>query len=326
VIEIRCFRNDDPPRLADVWRSADLGPAAMQPMTFALLESGVFSKPYFDREGLVVAMDGERPVGFAHAAFGPSKDHSAIDTRVGTTLLVAVVPHEDEAQIGNALLSRCEEYLRRRGAEVLLGGGSADMRSFYLGLYGGSDLPGILDSSMAMQDVFRRGGYREADRIAVLRRRLAGFRPPVNRLQLAIRRNTVLRVIDEPTRRTWWEAATTTGIALRRYELHNHTDEVLGLASFWDMQPLAEAWGVVAAGLMHIDIQGGRRREGFAHYLVAEAMHDLEQEGVTLVETHTSQGNTAALKLFGKLGFETAEHGTLFEKSADSSRRGGEQG
>jgi hypothetical protein len=45
MIEIRCFRNADPPRLADVWRAADLGPAAMQPMTAPLLEASVFSKP-----------------------------------------------------------------------------------------------------------------------------------------------------------------------------------------------------------------------------------------------------------------------------------------
>lgn len=314
MIDIRCFRNDDPPRLAEVWRSADLGPAAMQPMTSALLEACVFSKPYFDREGLFVALQGDRAVGFAHAAFGPNKARSAVDPRVGTTLLVAAVPHPAEAQIGASLLARCEDYLQRRGAEVIMGGGSFEMRSFYLGLYGGSDLPGVLDSSPAMQEVFRRAGYEVADRIALLRRPLAGFRPPVNRLQIAIRRNTVLRVIDEPTRRTWWEAATTTGIALRRYELRNQAGELLGSASFWDMQPLAAAWGVQAAGLMEVAIEGERRRQGLAHYLVAEALHDLEQEGVTLVETHTSQSNTPAMKLFEKLGFETAEFGTLFRK------------
>lgn len=314
MIEIRCFRNDDPPRLADVWRSADLGPAAMQPMTSALLEACVFSKPYFDREGLIVAMDGDRAVGFAHAAFGPNKDRSAVERRVGTTLLVAVVPHEQQEWIGDELLKRCEDYLRQRGAEVLLGGGSFEMRSFYLGLYGGSDLPGVLDSSASMRGVFERAGYDVADQIAVLRRNLAGFRPPVNRLQLAIRRNTVLRVIDEPTRRNWWEAATTTGIALRRYELRNQADEVLGSASFWDMQPLAAAWGVQAAGLMEVAIEGERRRQGLAYYLIAEAMHDLQQEGVTIVETHASGSNTPAMKLFEKLGFEVAEFGTLYRK------------
>jgi ribosomal protein S18 acetylase RimI-like enzyme len=315
VIEFRCFRNDDPPRLADVWRSADLGPAAMQPMTSALLEVAVFSKPYFDRHGLIVALDGERAVGFAHAAFGPSADRSGIDPTVGTTLLVAVVPHADHDAIGQGLLERCEAYLRDRGATTLLWGGSADMRSFYLGLYGGSDLPGILDSSPDMQAIFREAGYEEGERIAILRRRLAGFRPPINRLQVAIRRNTVLRVIDEPTRRTWWEAATTTDIALRRYELRNFSEEVLGSASLWDMQPLASAWGVTAAGLLHVDIEGPRRRQGLAKYLVAEAMHDLAQEGVSLMETHVATSNIAALKLFDSLGFEKTEYGIMFRRA-----------
>jgi GNAT superfamily N-acetyltransferase len=314
MIEIRCFRNADPPRLADVWRAADLGPAAMQPMTAPLLEASVFSKPYFDREGLIVAADDDRVVGFAHAAFGPAKDRSTVDTHVGTTLLVAVVPHPLQEQIGDELLRGCEAYLRRRGATTILGGGSADLRSFYLGLYGGSDLPGILDSSTAMRRLFERAGYETADRVAVLRRTLQGFRAPVNRLQLAIRRNTVLRAIDEPTRRTWWEAATTTGIALRRYELLNQADERLGSASFWDMQPLAGTWGVIASGLLDVEIEGPRRRQGLAHYLVAEALHDLSQEGVGLVETHASTANTPALSLFTKLGFETVEHGTIFRK------------
>jgi ribosomal protein S18 acetylase RimI-like enzyme len=314
VIEFRCFRNDDPPRLADTWRSADLGPSAMQPMTSALLEACVFSKPYFDREGLVVAVEDGRVVGFAHAAFGPNADHSAIDTAVGTTLLAVVVPHGEQELIGAGLIARSEDYLRRRGATTLLGGGSPAMRSFYLGLYGGADLPGILDSSPGMQDVFRRAGYAEAERIGVLRRPLAGFRPPVNRLQLAIRRSTTLRAIDEPSRRTWWEAATTTGIALRRYELRGAGEDLLGTASFWDMQPLAAAWGVSAAGLLHVGIEGVRRRQGLAHYLVAEALHDLAQEGVTLAETHVPMSNEPAIQLFTKLGFEIAEHGTLYRK------------
>lgn len=314
MIEYRCFRNEDPPRLADVWRSADLGPAAIQPMTTALLEAAVFSKPYFDREGLAVAVEGERLVGFAHAAFGPNADGSGLDRSRGSTLLVAVVPHPAQLEIAGGLIARCEDYLVRRGARELLGGGSAELRGFYLGLYGGADLPGVLDSSTVMRKAFEQSGYVPAERIAVLRRSLAGYRPPVNRLQLAIRRKTKLHAIDEPSRRTWWEAATTTGIALRRYELRSEAEEVLGSVSFWDMQPLAGSWGIAAAGLLRVDIEGTRRREGLAHYLVAEAMHDLSQEGVAVVETQVSESNGPAVRLFEKLGFEPTERGTLYRK------------
>ena len=212
------------------------------------------------------------------------------------------------------LLAAAEDYLRGRGARVLLGGGSAAMRAFYLGLYGGADLPGILDSSAVLRSLFLRSGYVEEERIAVLRRALAGFRPPVNRQQLAIRRATHVRVIDEPGRRDWWEAATTTGIGLRRYELCGEGDRVLGSVSFWDMQPVAGAWGVAAAGLLDIEVEAGRRREGLAHFLLADALQDLAREGVSLVETHAARSNVPALMLFSKLGFVAVEHGTIFRR------------
>lgn len=316
MIEFRSFRNDDPPRLAEVWRAADLGPSAVQPMTAALLEAAVFSKPYFDRAGLAIAVDGNRIVGFAHAAFGPNADRSAVDTSTGTTMLVVVVPHEQAAAIGAGLLARSEDYLRRRGAKVLLGGGTATMCGFYLSLYGGANLPGILASSPGMQEVFRLAGYAEDRRIAVLRRQLTGFRPPVNRLQLAIRRATVLRAIDEPVHRTWWEAATTTGLSLRRYELFNEAQELLGAATFWDMQPVAAAWGVTATGLLHVEIAGPRRRQGLANYLLAEALHDLAQEGLALVETQAVVNDDGALGLFEKLGFTRVEEGIVFRSPA----------
>jgi GNAT superfamily N-acetyltransferase len=233
MIEYRCFRNDDPPRLADIWRGADLGPRAVQPMTASLLEGYVFSKPYFDRAGLIIACDDGRPVGFAHAAFGPDATRMALDTAAGTTLVVVVVPHAERAAIAAGLLARCEDYLRRRGATTICGGGRANAAGFYLGLYGGSDVPGILDTAPAMQAVFERAGYAVADRIAVLRRALGRFRPPVNRLQVAIQRATRLSVVDEPPRRSWWEAAVTSGIALRRYVLANLAGETLGTATFF---------------------------------------------------------------------------------------------
>ena len=310
----RSFRNDDPPRLADVWRTAELGPCGFQPMTSAWLEACVFSKPYFDRDGLQVAVDGDRVVGFAHAAFGPNVEHSAIDFAVGTTILVVVVPHERHDAIADGLLARCEDYLRRRGAQTIMGGGTPQLGGLYLGLYGGSDLPGILDSTPTMQAVFRRAGYLEAERIAVMRRPLAGFRPPMSRQQMALRRATTLRVIDEPARRTWWEAATTTGIAMRRYELRDEGETLLGSGTFWDMQPLATAWGVHATGLMRVEVDRGQQRQGYARYLLAEALHDLAQEGVALAETHVSEAHEAAIKLFFKLGFEATGHGTVFRR------------
>ncbi len=59
----RPFRNSDPPLLADVWRSQPSQRGLMQPMSAALLEQLVLSKPVFEREGLIVATPwfGDKP-------------------------------------------------------------------------------------------------------------------------------------------------------------------------------------------------------------------------------------------------------------------------
>jgi hypothetical protein len=116
-----------------------------------------------------------------HAGFGPTDDESAISTDLGVTSMLAVRPGPDQAQIAGELLRHSEDYLRGRGAKVLYGGAVHPLDPFYLGLYGGSELPGVLDSDPQAQEVFRTHGYREIDRTLVFQRALEGFRAPVDR-------------------------------------------------------------------------------------------------------------------------------------------------
>src|SRR5262249_22259395 len=148
LIGFRSFRNSDPPHLAEVWRTRAGLRGYVQPMTTTLLERMVLSKPYFDPAGVTLAMADNRAVGFAHAAFGPSDDESAVSYDLGASILTIVSPRPDEATIAAELIARSEAYLRRLGAKVIYGGGIRPLNAFYVGLYGGSELPGILDSDV----------------------------------------------------------------------------------------------------------------------------------------------------------------------------------
>lgn len=314
MIRFRPFRNSDPPQLAALWQAAELGPLAMQPISPALLETSVFSKPFFDREGLIVAVDDGEVVGFVHAGFSPNLDRTALNHAEGSIVMLVVPAHAHDHEIAAGLIEAARSYLHQHGVTMVMAGGAPRMGGFYLGLYGGADLPGILDSSLAMQHGFADSGFVEHDRIAVMRRPLAGYRPPIDRVQVAIRRSTLLTAIDEPDRRSWWEAAITAGICLRRYDLRARDSSVLATALFWDMQPLAAACGVAAAGLLDLFVLPERRREGLGHYLLAEAMHDLSSEGVGVIEAQARTSNVAATGLLRKLGFETVCHGTIFRE------------
>lgn len=315
MIQYRCFLNDDPPRLAEVWRGCATRPGLAQPITASTFDLLVLAKPYFDREGLILALDDKRPVGFVHAGFGPNDDESGLSTELGTTVLLLTVAHPEEPAIAAELLARSEDYLRRRGTKVFYGGGIRPLNPFYLGLYGGSELPGILDSEPQTQALFREHDYREIDRTAVLHRELIGFRPLVDRQQMQIRRNTDVEVLIDPPPRTWWEACAMSAFDRTVFQLRPRGGEApVASATFWNMEPFAAARGVRTSGLVDVQVEPAERKKGLATYLIGEALRQLSEQSVAQVEVQTMQGNSAALRMYRKLGFQQVDSGAVFRK------------
>ena len=64
-----------------------------------------------------------------------------------------------------------------------------------------------------------------------------------------------------------------------------------------------------AAGLMRLHVEELYRRRGLAVFLLSEAFRQFMRQGIMHVEIQALQSNTAALKLFGKLGFELVDQG-----------------
>ncbi len=287
----------------------------MQPMSVDLFDSLIFAKPYFDRHGLIVAVDDEVPVGFAHASFGPTDDERDLSTRWGVTSLVMVRANYQRRGIAAELVARSEEYLRSRGAEVLYAGGIRPLNGFYIGLYGGSELPGVLDSTRRAQELFEAAGYRSIDRTVVYHRDLAGFRAPMDRQQMQIRRRCQVVVSEDPAPRTWWEACTYGTFDRSRFELvANQGGARLASATFWGILPLAASWGVHAAGLIELEVAEEHRRQGLATHLLGEAFRHFANLGITLVEVQTMENNTAARQLYTKLGFHLIDGGNVYRK------------
>ena len=317
AIVYRTFRNTDPPQLVDIWRSQPPERALVQPMSVMLFDQLILAKQYFDPAGLIVAWDGDTAVGFAHAAFGPSDDGSQLATEMGVTHLVMTRPHYQRRGIGRELLSRAEEYLRSRGAGVLYAGGVGHLNGFYLGMYGGSEMPGVLDSSRAAQQFFLAAGYREIDQTLVLHRETATFRPPVDRRVMQLRRTAAVRAAMDPPATSWWDACTMGIFAQARFDVDLKQPATTSVArvSFWMMETMSAAWGCHAAGLVELSTNPEFRRQGLAMYVIGEAILELRNHNIALVETQTMVHNTAALELYKKLGFTEVDRGRVLRKA-----------
>ncbi|MBI2823930.1 MAG: GNAT family N-acetyltransferase [Planctomycetia bacterium] len=313
----RSFRNGDTPQLVDIWRAQPPQRGLAQPMSLELFEQLVLAKPYFDNHGLILALDGERAVGFAHAGFGPTEDESGLDRRFGVTSLVLERPNHDSLAVGHELLARSEQYLRASGAEVLYAGGIRPLDPFYRGLYGGSELPGVLATDSFSNELYKTSDYSAIDRVVVLERELAAFRAPVDRAQMQIRRNFTVDEKIDPAPRSWWEACSLERFQVIEYTLtERDTVQPAAMARFWMMETYVASWGVHAAGLFDLSVATGGRRRGLATHLLAEAFRRLGAQGISLIEAQTMANNVAAVGMYQKLGFHQVDQGVVYRKQA----------
>lgn len=197
----------------------------------------------------------------------------------------------------------------------MYGGGIRPLNAFYVGLYGGSELPGILDSDPQHQGFFRAAGYREIDRTVVLHRELTGFRPYVDRQQMLLRRRIRVESACDPPFRTWWEACTVGDFTRLRFELFvSDENKPAAVATLIDMETFSQTWGARTAGMVDVWVADDHRRQGMGLSLVGEILRQAAQQGYGLVEVQTMQQNSAARALYQKLGFEQIDSGAVYRK------------
>jgi len=329
VYRFRTFLNSDPPHLAEIWRSQPPQRGLMQPVSPQLLECGVFSKPQFDPEGLILAIRDGLPVGFVHGGFASNEAGTAIDTSLGTTQMLMLQGSFQDGGAGGLsggealaddLIAASEQYLLARGSKVLYGGGIRPLNSFYQGLYGGSEIPGVLQTDRVLTAACIRNRYHEIDRVVILQCDLARFRPPFSRRVRQIQRTAQWVELADPPTTSWWDASLWSGLQRERFELVDKAlGKVIARVSFWDVQPLSSSWGFSTAGLLDLFVEHDWRRQGCASHLLREAFRLLRRRGVNTVEVQTMARNEAALAFYRKLGFVEVDHGLVFRK-AESAR------
>ncbi len=289
----------------------------MQPATPMLFEQLIYSKPYFDPVGLIVGLYNDIPVGFAHAGFGANDEQTALSTDIGTTYQLMVRGDHRDGPLANELLAHSEDYLRRGGAKVIYAGGVRPLNAFYLGLYGGSELPGILAADASFHAACQQRGYRPIDRVQILQLDLASFRAPITRNQRQLRREVTLEETPSPPSHSWWETCTTGAFERIRFSLTRPGHhEPLADVWFWDIEPLSTAWGRPTAGMFDLHVLATERRRGLATFLLSEAFERLRSRGILLVEAQTMEQNAPAIAAYNKLGFRQIDEGVIYRKDA----------
>jgi GNAT superfamily N-acetyltransferase len=316
MIRFRSFLNSDSRFLSSVWNSQPPLRGRLTNITPTILEQYVFSKPYFDPNGFIVAEEDQQVLGFVHVGFAPGERTGELERNAGLICMLMIRPEFAGQEIDTQLIRRGEDFLRQQGAEDLFAGAVGLRTPFYLGLYGGSRLPGVLTSDTMLGDSLQQAGYVEHRRQVIWQRTLADFRPPIDRQLMQLRRQYRFepapdRNISEWNQTCIWSWIDPTTVAF----LPSVGDTPCATLRFWDIEPLSSSWGVRAMGLLELKCEANWSPQEPLTCFLGEALRHFQTQGISMVEIQASAADKGMIDACQRLGFKQVDEGVQFRKT-----------
>jgi len=317
LIRFRTYRNADSPALAGLWNRGLPDRGVVRPVSAHEWDAMVVGRVDFDARGLIVAEEGGRVVGFAHAGFGPETEEDPphrLDRELGTIAMLVVDPDRDSEALRSGLMAEAEAYLRASGAKVLYAGGQGPLNPFYWGLYGGSEFAGILEGHESFRKAAAEAGYRPVAAAELLEADLAAVeaRDPMAAVH---RRQAKVEVSEDACPSDWWEAVALGSTQITRFRLVSKADDAeLARASTWDMAAFGRIDGKARTGLYAVEVAPAHRRKGFGRFLVGEVLRHARGQWGEVVSVLTGATNIPALGLYRACGFHLVDTATLYRR------------
>ncbi len=319
MVTYRTFHNADPPHLLRLWHVSDLGPSAAEGFPCEVLELAVFSRPYFDRRGLIIAEADGAIVGMAHAGFSATDDETALDRSRGTLSAIMVRPEYRRQGIGRELLRRAEQYLVARGARVVTAGAGPNGNGFYHAIYGGVEPSGFASGAAAWDDFFTSADYRPGIRTTILHRDLDIGRDPIDARLIRNRRRLNMLITDRVSDHSWWWHARHSHQDTLQIELADRgTGKTVATGRIVGLDMYIPRWGVRAVGIRDVVVSENERRQGYAFSLIVETCRKLREQSIRLVEVQIQEDNTAARELVTAAKFEPVAELRTWQRSLNS--------
>lgn len=315
VVQYRTFHNSDPPKILKLWHASNLGPSAAEGFPCDILELFVFSQPYFDRDGLIVAEHDGRIVGFVHAGFSALPDQSGLDPSAGVICGLMVHPEARRQGTGSELVRRAEQYLVAHGAKTVTAGAGMNGNGFYNGIYGGLQPAGFSRSAAPWEEFLQPLGYEPYSSTRVLHRDLTMGRDPVSARLIRHRRRLNLVITDRVSDLPWWWHVRFGQLDALKFELRErHNEQLVASAQIVGLDVYIPKWGVRAVGLRDVLVPKEQRRQGYGLSLVLEICRRLREQSVQMIEAHVDAQNSAGFELLQQACFSQVEELVAYRK------------
>lgn len=302
MLTIRSFRNEDPPRLLELWRKTKLCQDGFPPLlspSHNQFQAQILGLPMLDSRSIMVAFDDNTPVGYVHTTLAPTDNGHFFDTTVGHICFLCVDPQYHDARGAAAALIRAgEDYLLGLGVKKIFGGSPSPSAPFYTGFYGGGEAVGILHADETVLNAFHEANYQIHQNTTWFHFDLRNFSPDITMETVGYYAELVVEINEVSAAKTWWEGcALTNGIwfdamayqirpnrpvaRLRIRIAYPDTENVLAMYS-----------GNWFASLIELRIHPDCSSDGTKKYLLEETVRYLATYNqVVQMEAHVTEGS-----------------------------------
>jgi len=286
------------------------------------MEFFVQSKVYFDASHLLMARMDNQPVGFIHLCSIPRGTQDEVLSEKMGVAAMCVKPGEFQDAVAAGLLDAASKLATACGALRLTFRPALPLCSFYLGLGPADSLAGTLSSEDRICTWITSAGYKPAVPTTVWDLQLEDFRVPGDRIQILVRRRSIVdRQLQEPLM-PWWQSCVLGHAEVSAFHLFDRIEKrALQEIILWSLAPgfTGGPEKVVWLWPPRMDYSPADVPVEIAPvdrlvFLLAEALRHLQTEHVDTIRTITNAEATQMHQVLQRLGFRAVESGMVFDR------------
>ena len=325
MLTVRSFRNEDPPRLLELWqrtRRCQDTHAPLPALSMERIQSQILGLPMQDSRSILIAFEDEKPVGYVHTTFASDHDGTSFDYSVGQICFLCVDSTCSNASLAATTLIRAgENYLTSLGAQTIFGGSPSPSVPFYTAFYGGGEAVGILHSDEPVINAFHEANYQVHQETTWFHLDIQHFTPVVTAETIGYYGEIEIEINETSKAKTWWEGCIlANGIWFDATAFLVRTDRPIARLRTRITHPdtgsmltmYERTW---LASLIELRVHPSFDDKGIKKYLLEELLRYLSaQNQILQIEAHTANHTPLFTLLRGQSWMER-DKGSVFIKN-----------
>lgn len=300
-MNIRPVHNADLPALVKIWQEHWSAVGPPPEVNAARFEQAILARTFFDPSTLLVAEDDQGLHAWAH--YQP-------DLSSATTAVLCAVCWNDRTDLATELLTQTSQQIQAKGFQSIQVGVAQDDQFGYAGLDPVGHGIGVPVTDARLTGLVSQLGFLPEQQFVRLQVSVAGYRPPVSRDALQLRRSSRI----ETERHQHADTRVAAGMSHLDIETHvllDRSGSELARVNLWFSDAEAE---VMSPAKVILDLDSTESVEPARAYLISAVIQASGQHRVSHFETVVNQQHEALAQLTN-LHFRPIEEGVVYQKA-----------